>query len=212
MRDELDVIPEQVTALHASACTKRQWRSLCEVLGREYDVVLPELGGYESISLPIRSGGPGLARRAAPVIEAIEGQGQPAHLVGHSFGGAVAIKIALMRPDLVRSLTVYEPAVFGLVRDSSNEADRRCFRRFQAVGSRLTAAVATGAPDVGMQHFIDFWNGAGAWAELAPDQKAGFSGRAASVMRDFIDGAYEQAALADLRRLTMRTLILSGTR
>jgi len=39
-----------------------------------------------------------------------------AHLVGHSYGGVIALLAAARRPDLVRSLTVIEPPAFGVAR------------------------------------------------------------------------------------------------
>lgn len=39
----------------------------------------------------------------------------PVHLVGHSLGGAIAIAVCLARPDLVRSLTLLEPALMGQI-------------------------------------------------------------------------------------------------
>jgi len=46
-----------------------------------------------------------------------------AHLVGHSFGGAVALAAAVKRPDAVRSLTVIEPAMQAIA--MSDPAVRR---------------------------------------------------------------------------------------
>jgi pimeloyl-ACP methyl ester carboxylesterase len=40
-----------------------------------------------------------------------------AHLVGHSYGGVVALLAAAQRPEAVRSLAVIEPPAFGLVPD-----------------------------------------------------------------------------------------------
>ena len=46
--------------------------------------------------------------------EAVDGSGLgPAHIVGHSLGGAVAIGLAAARPDLVRSLAVIAAAGLG---------------------------------------------------------------------------------------------------
>ena len=42
--------------------------------------------------------------------------GDGAHLVGHSYGGVVALLAAAQRPAAVRSLTVVEPPAFALVR------------------------------------------------------------------------------------------------
>lgn len=42
---------------------------------------------------------------------------QPAHLVGHSYGGVVSLLAAAKAPAFVRSLTVFEPPAFGLVAD-----------------------------------------------------------------------------------------------
>jgi pimeloyl-ACP methyl ester carboxylesterase len=39
-----------------------------------------------------------------------------AHLVGHSYGGLIALLAAARRPNLVRSLTVVEPPAFGVAR------------------------------------------------------------------------------------------------
>jgi pimeloyl-ACP methyl ester carboxylesterase len=38
------------------------------------------------------------------------------HLVGHSYGGVIALLAAARRPDLVGSLTVIEPPAFGVAR------------------------------------------------------------------------------------------------
>jgi pimeloyl-ACP methyl ester carboxylesterase len=43
--------------------------------------------------------------------------GDGAHLVGHSYGAVGALLAAAARPDLVRSLAVFEPPMFGLVSD-----------------------------------------------------------------------------------------------
>lgn len=39
-----------------------------------------------------------------------------AHLVGHSYGGVIALLAAARRPELVRSLTLIEPPAFGVAR------------------------------------------------------------------------------------------------
>lgn len=47
---------------------------------------------------------------------AAELAGARADIVGHSYGGLVALRLALTRPDLVRSLTLIEPPLFAAIR------------------------------------------------------------------------------------------------
>ena len=53
----------------------------------------------------------------APLIAELLGEG--AHLVGHSYGGVVALLAAALRPEAVWSLTVSEPGAFGIGRGTT---------------------------------------------------------------------------------------------
>jgi pimeloyl-ACP methyl ester carboxylesterase len=57
---------------------------------------------------------------AADVITVLLDDGTPGgtHLVGHSFGGVVALLVAAERPDLVASLALIEPAAYQATLDS----------------------------------------------------------------------------------------------
>lgn len=56
------------------------------------------------------------------------GQGAKIDLIGHSFGGTVALRISVERPDLVRSLTLVEPVIFAAAR----AVDAAAYDRFRA--------------------------------------------------------------------------------
>ncbi|MBY8977077.1 alpha/beta fold hydrolase [Rhodobacteraceae bacterium NNCM2] len=202
---------ETVVALHASASSGRQWAALERDLPSGYRTLLPDLSRYGDGATPHRDT-PGLARRARPVIRVIEACGAPVHLVGHSFGGAVALKVAALRPDLVRSLAVFEPAMFSLVRDSTDARDRKAFRNLKNVEARLIAALMLDDPCAGMSTFVDFWNGEGTWAAMDPFQKNTSADRASSVMRDFADGMGEKTERGDLAALQVPALVMTGTR
>jgi len=82
------------------------------------DLLSPWYAG-EAIDLPGfgRSGPPpdrkySLDSHARLVIRYLEHSGRgPVHLVGNSMGGAISIRVAASRPDLVRTLTLVSPAV-----------------------------------------------------------------------------------------------------
>ena len=58
------------------------------------------------------------ATHAADLAAFIAGlKSGPVHLVGLSYGGALAALVALKQPELIRSLTLAEPALFGILAD-----------------------------------------------------------------------------------------------
>jgi len=59
---------------------------------------------------------------ADDVAELLDGESR-AHLVGHSYGGVVALLAAARRPGAVRSLCVIEPPAFSIVRGSPEAED-----------------------------------------------------------------------------------------
>ncbi len=44
----------------------------------------------------------------------------PAWVIGHSFGAAISLRLAGVRPGLMRGLIVHEPPLFSLVADDSD--------------------------------------------------------------------------------------------
>jgi pimeloyl-ACP methyl ester carboxylesterase len=198
-----------IVALHSSASSSGQWNQLVADLEGRFDVFAFDLPGYGRAPLVVDTAATGAARTAAPVIAEIEKFDRPVHLVGHSNGGGIAIKVALMRPDLVKSLTVYEPATFHIL-DKGEAVERRLFQQVQCLSGLVTTAAATDEAAAGMAQFLDFWNSAGFWDNLPTATQQRFTGLITSVMSDFANGFAETWQLADLSRLTMPCLVLTG--
>ena len=77
-------------------------------LAERWTLVLPDRPGHGQTP----AAGPADFERDAALIAPL--LGQRAHLVGHSYGGVVALVIAARHPQTVRSLTLVEPGVFAL--------------------------------------------------------------------------------------------------
>ncbi|MEX0317160.1 MAG: alpha/beta fold hydrolase [Ruegeria sp.] len=193
-----------VVALHSSASSSAQWRDLQAQMAERFNFVAVDLPGY-GLDMSRTTTAKGFDRVAKPIIDRIETLGGPVHLVGHSFGGGVALRIALTRPDLVKSLTVFEPAAFHLLKASSPE-DREMFEALRAIGQRFAEADA----QTGMQTFIDFWNGHGAWDRMPKDRREKMAMLSPNVAADFEDLDTDESQLADLRTLGIPTLVLVG--
>src|SRR5689334_21037331 len=85
-----------VVLLHSSGSSPRQWDALVEKLQQRFRPLAVELDGGDDEA------------RVGATLERLGG----AHVVGHSYGGAVALMVASRRPTLVESLALYEPVLF----------------------------------------------------------------------------------------------------
>jgi pimeloyl-ACP methyl ester carboxylesterase len=96
--------------LHGWGLTPRAYQdSLTELCRAGVRVVAPALAGFGGSSpLPLREVGvDGYAIRVAAFLDRL-GLDRPVFLAGHSLGGGVALRLASLRPDLVRSLTLVD--------------------------------------------------------------------------------------------------------
>jgi pimeloyl-ACP methyl ester carboxylesterase len=113
-----------------------------------------------------------IADEAATTLDFIDASSRRVHLVGHSYGGGVALHIALARPQKVTSLALYEPTAFHLLRHLG-EPGHRAFAEIADVAQRYSEGIVSGDYRTAMSLFVDYWNGAGAWNAMRPSaQKA----------------------------------------
>src|SRR5688572_5073410 len=110
---------EPVVLLHSSGASGAQWRALAERLSGRYRVIAPDLYGYGATAPWPGRGAFSLAREAEIALAMLELADEPAHLVGHSYGGAVALHVARLHGGLLRSLVAIEPVAFHLLKDPS---------------------------------------------------------------------------------------------
>ena len=201
-----------VVALHSSASSSSQWNSLIVDLDDRHDVIAYDLPGYGSNAEQNKPfGGPfgGMTAIARTVLKKILELDRPVHLVGHSFGGGVAIKTALMRPELVKSLTLYEPVAFHILK-RGGRVEQFLLRDLEIVEEALVRSIAEGRPNQGMRVFVDFWSGDGAWDRMSKEHRQKLTTLASSVAMDFANGFAESWTVDELADLTMPVLMLMG--
>jgi len=103
---------ELVLCVHGMTGDATNWTDLMAELTPEFDAVAMDLPGSGFSPPPVTARGYSITAQAAAVIELIEElSAGPVHLVGNSMGGAVSVKVAARRPDLVRTLTLVSAAL-----------------------------------------------------------------------------------------------------
>ena len=158
-----------VICLHSSGSTGRQWTALRGQLEPDVLVLTPDFHGHGA--------GPAWhgfdedivaadATRIARLAGGIPGE---VHLVGHSYGGAVALRVALYHPESVTSVAVYEPVVFRLLFDYHGR--RRPASEVIEVASDMRRRLRSGNAAGAAAGFVDYWGGTGAWQRLSSVSK-----------------------------------------
>ena len=196
-----------IVAIHSSASSPRQWKGYAELLDADAPLHTPFLLGYD-VEEPWGSSPVTLEAEA---WHALRGHHARAgvHLVAHSYGGAVAVQAALLRPDLVRSLTLYEPSAFHLLdldADSAAEAEE-----IRAVALRAMVLTLSGRNREAAELFVDYWSAPGAWARMAPARQAEIARRMPKVRAEF--GALFQSRMdvAPLHQAGIPVRIVHGS-
>jgi pimeloyl-ACP methyl ester carboxylesterase len=157
----------RVIALHCSGANASQWCALAEALGGRYDVAAPEHYGSEGTGPWTGERAFALADEAARTVALVDESEEKVHLVGHSYGGGVALAAALARPGRIASMALYEPTAFHLLRRAgAGGAD--ALAEVAGVARRISEGVITGDYRGAVAVFVDYWNGPGAWDAMRP--------------------------------------------
>lgn len=157
-----------VVCLHSSAASGRQWQALSLWFDRALQVRTPDLLGYGADEAWPTGWPVSLADEAARLEPLLEADAGGVHLLGHSYGGAVALELARRRPARVRSLTLYEPVRFGLL--LSDPTGPAGAEQIVAVARRIQMLVLSGRRHEAAALFCDYWSGTGTWAGLGGAQ------------------------------------------
>ena len=200
----------RVIALHCSGGGASQWCHLAEALGRRYEVAAPEhygaqdtgpWGGEHAFTLDDE------AVRSIALIDRCDDD--KVHLVGHGYGGGVALNIALARPDRIASMVLYEPSAFHLLRHLG-ERGAEPYAEITGVARDICQGVVTGDYRGAVAAFVDYWNGPGAWNALRPALQSALIRWAPKGPLDFRALIDDPTPADAYRRLPFPVLILRG--
>ena len=102
---EQDGQGDPLVLLHGGLCTNDTWAAQIPAFRERFRVLAPERQGHGHT--PDLNGPLSYDRMAAHMVGFLETVvAEPAHLVGWSDGGIIALSIAIARPDLLRKLVV----------------------------------------------------------------------------------------------------------
>jgi lipase len=194
--------------IHCTFAHSGAWKGVMSRLGDILNMVAMDLPAHG------RSGGRDYAiswqmQSAAMMIELIEKGAVPVDLIGHSFGATVAIRIAVTRPDLVRSVTLIEPVFFSAARDAGAPGYEAHLAENAGFAELLAAQDYEGAA----KGFADMWGGPLSW-EDTPQSQRDYMVERMELVRDSSDAALGLGAdyipLSEIAKIEVPVLLVEG--
>jgi 3-oxoadipate enol-lactonase len=177
----------RVVLLHSALGDSRLWRHQVAALQGGFDVAAPDLPGFGSTPEPDEPFS--FVDAVRPLL--------PGALVGNSFGGTIALRLALAYPDLVDRLVLIAAGV----------PEHEPSRELHELWAREQAAVEQGDLDAATDLNLAFWLAPEYRAEVRPQQL-----RALELQTSHPEPELRWPELAPLSSLAPPTLVVVGDR
>jgi len=158
--------PRPALFLHCSLGHSGAWGGLVSELKSDLNIIAMDLPGHGQ-SGPWKRDLDWQEQSARMAIALLETFDKPADIVGHSFGATVAIRIAVTRPALVRSLVLAEPVLFSV----ADEARAPEFQRHVDEVQIFPKLLAQGRLEDLAKAFIKMWGGGQRWEDIPAAQQ-----------------------------------------
>jgi pimeloyl-ACP methyl ester carboxylesterase len=190
-----------------SCSTGAAWRPIISLCEAQFRCIATSLPGYGGTAERRSAADPSIAHVATALEAVIRRAGSPVHLVGHSFGGLVALAVALRGYVPLLSLTIVEAPAAQLLNAVGEHAHYRAFRAmteayFSAFAAGNAAAIAS---------MIDFYGGVGTFAGWPPRVRAYAIETTAVNILDWASAYGDQLSPALLASLDLPVLVLRGS-
>lgn len=197
---------QPVILIHSSVSANRQWRSLSASLKDRYRVLAINLFGYGETTPWPGDSPQSLYAQAQLVIALCEDVGSPVHLVGHSFGGSVALKAALLFGSRVGELILLEPNPFYLLRQGGR---KKAYLESRSLRDQVKCFGSLGDWHMVAESFANYWLGDGSWRAMPEKRRAAFAESLPPNFHEWDAVMDEQTTIEDWKALTAQTLVVS---
>ena len=173
-----------VVLVHGSWDSHDDWQGVVPGLAKSFDVVAYDRRGHSRSERP-----PGPATvhdHVDDLAELIERLGlKRAWVVGNSFGGSIALRLAAKHPALLRGVIAHEPPLMALIGGDPRLASLA--EEENEVMAIVADSIAAGNHAGGAEQFIEHVLGPGGWTELSPEYRSTFIENAPTFLDEWRD-------------------------
>ena len=199
-----------VVLLHSAMSSKLQWYKLMRSMSKDHLLVAMDFYGYGNSPFPGITENFSFSDEIALVeslLEDVIPANEPFHLVGHSYGGAVGLRLCYQAQERIRSLTLYEPVAYHLL--PKTEEVLLTIRKNHEI---VSSYVAQGNNAAAAEYFVDYWNRAGTFASFPKEFRDILSRGAQKLPLTFLALMEEPLSLEDYSKIKVPVCLMAGRR
>ena len=194
--------------IHGSPGDAKAWARVAERLADRYRVIAPDLPGHGGTPSPPADRESDIGYASESIEAVVRHVGAPAVVAGHSYGGVVALAVALRGEVPVGALALFEPVALEALRMAG---DLGAYTWAKDVFEDYIARVE-GGDDGAVRRMIDFWFGDGTFGRMPQALTAYFRKEARSNSND-VRATFRVSYSPDaFRRLEVPTAVIVGDR
>ena len=198
-----------IVLVHGSVSDYREWSKQTAAFAKHYRVIAYSRRYHWPNLVAGKDADASVERQTDDLAAIIRALGiAPAHIVGHSLGGAVALNLALRYPELVNTLVLAEPAVSGVLGQTpDNEA---VAKESQAIRAEMREAFASGDAERIVRTYASHV-APGDFEKASPEIRQMLIANVSAFQLDFTSSR-SPFTCDDARRVSVPVLILFGDR
>jgi pimeloyl-ACP methyl ester carboxylesterase len=195
-----------ILMIHPSGATASTWGSAIEQLAGLGHVITYDRRGYaRSGGEPVRS----ISRHTADAAAILESlRIPPAVVVGTSAGAAIAVDLAVRRPDLVQAVIAHE-FPWRMDRHVPTASQVATFAR---MGSLLLRRRPADAAEVLLRAAYAYRDGGSAWDAFPEEWRSAGRENARATLRDFVSSIGNYPSPTDLATIRVPVVCTHGSR
>jgi pimeloyl-ACP methyl ester carboxylesterase len=194
-----------VVLIHSSVSGNQQWRSLAEALKDRYRVLAVNLFGYGDTTPWPKNAVQSLADHADLILVLCSNSRGPVFIVGHSFGGSVALKAAMILGQKVAGLVLLEPNPFYLL---SQHKRQEAYKEIKALRDHVKQYGAVGDWQKVAERFADYWVSEGTWESMPEKRRSAFLESMPPVFHEWDAAMNETTKIDAWASLKAKTLVV----
>ena len=198
--------PTTLVFVPGSFSTGAAWRPVIRALAGRHRIVTTSLLGYGVTAERRDARTPSIDTEVEVLQAVLDRVAEPAHVIGHSFGGHVALACAMRSSAPMLSLTVIEPPCPTVLAVAGEHA---LFARFRAMSEPYIAAWREGEADAA-RRVIDFYGGDGFFDAMPPHAREFTLQCTGANVLDWLVAYADAPDAAAFARVAVPTQVLRG--